>query len=134
MPANTLRLASSIAASTSSLTALALAPGGVEHHDALLGALVDGDVVGARARPGDGQQALGQRHVVHRRRAHQDALGIGRVGADRIVGLGQALFDDIGDRVEGANLLHDGVTSLMVFSNSAMKATRALTPSSGMAL
>ena len=54
----------------------------VKDHDALLGAFVDGDVVGARTRTGDGQQGVRQRHVVHVGAAHQNAVGIVYVVVD----------------------------------------------------
>ena len=49
--------------------------GGVEHHHARFAAFFHRDVVHARAGTADGQQALGQGHVVHFRAAHQNALG-----------------------------------------------------------
>ena len=49
--------------------------GGVEHHDALVGAGSQGNVVHTRPRPGNGQQILRQLHVVHIGTAHQHAVG-----------------------------------------------------------
>ena len=48
--------------------------GGVEHHDAVFRAAVDGDVVGPRPRPGDGPQLLREHIVVHGGGADQDAV------------------------------------------------------------
>ena len=68
--------------------------GGVEHHDAGFAALVHRNVVDAGARPGDGLEGIGERHIVHGGGADHDAVrvlhlaahGVGRaepVGAAR---------------------------------------------------
>ena len=49
---------------------------GVKDHNALLAAFVQGNIVHPRARPGDGQQAVGQGHIMHLGAAHQDTLGL----------------------------------------------------------
>ena len=76
----------------------------VEDHDAGVGAFVDGDVVGAGTRPGDGQQALGQGRVVHVGTAHQDSLGSSGFVVDlKLVGgqLGQTGGRDGVQRFDG---------------------------------
>jgi len=49
---------------------------GIEHHNALLRALVDGDVVYPGACAGDGLQTRGQGHVLHLLASYQDAVGL----------------------------------------------------------
>jgi hypothetical protein len=48
--------------------------GGVEHHDTVFRAAVNGDVVGAGSGPGDGPQGGGELIFVHGGGAHQDAV------------------------------------------------------------
>ena len=104
--------------------------GGVENHDAAPGALVDGDVVGTRARARDGQQAVGQVHVMHGGRANQNAVRHGLLLGNEIALGGQALMDDVGNIVERLNLIHHAFS----FSKAFITSTSFFTPSTGMAL
>ena len=47
---------------------------GVEYHDALVRAAVKRDIVDARAGPGDGQEALRERHIMHLGAADNNAF------------------------------------------------------------
>ena len=85
--------------------------GGVEHHDTLLGALVDRDVIHTGTGAGDGQQVVAQLHIVHGSRAHQNAVGGGLflghgVHISRKLGM-----DDIGNRIQRLNLEHNSNSS-----------------------
>ena len=62
--------------STSSFTALALAPGVLNTTMPCLAAFVHRDIVDACARPCNGQQAVRQLHIVHGGAAHQNAVGL----------------------------------------------------------
>ena len=75
-PGVMLRAARNMPASTSSFTALALAPGALNTGNALLRERLDRNVVGAGAGAAHGAQAVGQRQFVHVRRAHQDGVGV----------------------------------------------------------
>src|SRR5699024_2273131 len=92
--------------------------GGVENHDAALCALVDGDVVGARARARNGQQAIGQVHVVHGGGADQNAVGHGLLLGDEVALGGQALVDDVGNVVERLNFIHHAFSFSKAFITS----------------
>ena len=80
----------------------------VKDHDALLGAFVDGNVVGARTRTGDGQQAVGQRHVVHVGAAHQNAVGVVHIVVDLELAGGQLGQTHRRDGVERFDGIHTG--------------------------
>ena len=70
--------------------------GGVEHADALLGALVLGNIVGACAGSGDSEQVVAELHVVHGSGANQNRVGILHVVAAGVV-VAEALGADGGD-------------------------------------
>ena len=55
--------------------------GGVEDHDAVFRAAVDGNVVGAGAGPGNGPQGVGELVVVHGGGANQDAVLVFHIAA-----------------------------------------------------
>ena len=59
--------------------------GGVEDTDALLGADVLGDVVGAGARSGDGEQVVAECHLVHGSGTNEDRVGIGNTVSAGVV-------------------------------------------------
>ena len=82
--------------------------GGIEHHDALLGAFLDGDVVDARARPRNRQQGIREYHVVHGGAAHQDGVGGGFLGGHRVLPRGQDFVNDGRNAVQGLDFIHDG--------------------------
>ncbi len=73
-----LRAASNSPASTSSLTALALAPGALNTGMPRLLKLGDRDVVDAGAGAADGAHRVRDRHLVHVGGAHQDGVGLRR--------------------------------------------------------
>jgi len=114
---------------TSSFTELALAPGGVEDHDARLGAAVDGDVVDAGARTGDGTQRLGKLGVVHLGGAHHDAGGVGEV-LRQLVALAEGVGAHLGDGVHAADLavLHEIKPPLRAWPPWRPRPTRVLLP------
>ena len=60
----------------------------------------------------------------------QNAVGHGLLLGDEVALGGQALVDDIGDIVEGLDLIHHTFS----FSKAFMTSTSFLTPSTGMAL
>ena len=80
--------------------------GGVEHADALLGALVDRDVVHACARAGDAQQIVAEGHVMHRSGADKHAIRHRLFVGDGVLLGGQLGVDDIGNLVQRLNLEH----------------------------
>ena len=87
------------------LDGVAVGAGGVKDDDALLGVLLDGDVVDAGAAAGDGANALGQLVAVQVGGAHQDGVGL-LGGAHKLVALAKfdlAVFSDV---VDGLNLTH----------------------------
>ena len=70
--------------------------GGVEHHNALLGALVQGDIVHARPGSGHGQKLFRQGHIMHGGAAHQHRVSIRNLIVELVVLLpqGRALGGD----------------------------------------
>ena len=80
--------------------------GGVEYHDTLLGALVNGDVIHAGARPGDGQEGFGQFHIVHGGAAHENSIRGGLVVGDGVIAGGQGFMNNGRNRIERLNLEH----------------------------
>ena len=56
------------------LHAVGVGPGRVEHHDALLGAGLQGNIVYAGSGPANGKKALRKLHLMHGGAAHQDAV------------------------------------------------------------
>ena len=105
--------------------------GGVEHHHAGFRAFLQRDIIDARAGSGDGHQIFGKLHVMHGGAAHQDGLGIG-YGFGFLIVLRPEGLALGGDGIEVMDLIH--IAHLFSFSNAAMKSTRAVTPSIGMAL
>ena len=88
------------------LHGVGVGPGGVEHHNARLGALVHGDVVHPGPGPGDGPQLLREGVVVELGGAHQDGvLVLHRVSHGVGTG-GQAVQAHRGDLVHGFDVIH----------------------------
>ena len=84
----------------------------VEHDDALLGAAVRGDVVHARPRARDGQQAVAERHVVHGSAAHEYGRRLrGVVG--KLVGVGEQVGAVRGNVVQAVDVAHGSSPSLV---------------------
>ena len=81
------------------LDGVGVGAGGVEHHDARLGAAGHRDVVGARPRPGNGPQGVGERIFLHVRRADQDAVLVLFAVGNGVTGLVQ------GGQTGGGNLI-----------------------------
>ena len=82
--------------------------GAVEHHDALLGALVNGNVVGAGTCAGNGQQAFGQGNIMQVGAAHQNALCVVGLVIDlELVGR-QLCQPNRRNGVHGFNGIHNG--------------------------
>ena len=69
------------------LDGVGVGAGGVEDHDARLGAAVDGDIIGARPRPGDAAQGVGEGILVHVGGTDEDAVLILHISADGEAGL-----------------------------------------------
>ena len=87
----------------------------VEHDDAALGVLLDGDVVHAGAAAGDGADGFRQVIAVEVGRAHEDsvcAIGIG----DEVIALAELDVAILGDVVDRLNMTHYACS----FSNSVM--------------
>ena len=91
--------------------------GGVEDHDAVLGAAVDGNVVSAGTRPGDGPQGVGEDIVVHGGRAHQDTVLIFHVVAHLETALVQLVQAGGGDLVQSFDTIHNNNLESGVNSN-----------------
>ena len=92
------------------LDGIAIGARGVKDDDALLGVLLDGDVVDAGAAAGDGADALGQLVAVQVGRAHQDRVGL-LGGAYKFVAFAKLDFAVFGDVVDGFNLAHGKLLS-----------------------
>ena len=88
------------------LDAVRVGTGGVEHDDSLLSAALEGNVVDAGTCAGDGQQVVGELHIVHGCAAHQDAVGILDVAHLLIFG-GEVLETDGGNVVEAVKFIHN---------------------------
>ena len=95
------------------LDGVAVGAGRVKDDDALLGVLLDGDVVDAGATAGDGANALGQLVAVQVGRAHQDGVGL-LGGAHKFVALAKLDFAVFGDVVDGLDLAHGKLLSRFV--------------------
>lgn len=85
--------------------------GGIEDHDAGLGAAVDGNVVGAGARPGDGTQGIREDVVVHLGAAHQDAVLVLHILPHLEAALVQLIQAGGRDLVHGFDAVHMAITS-----------------------
>ena len=117
------------------LDGVGVGAGGVEHGDARLGAAVDGDIVGARARPGDGPQILREYVLVHVRRADQDAVLILHVGADGKAALVQHGQAGRGNFIQRFDAVHVWFAPSQLFLSKALiNSHNFSTPSTGMAL
>ena len=92
------------------LHAVGICPGGVEHHDALLGAGVQGNVVDSGSGSGHGQQTLRQLHLMHVGAAHQNALRLPNAVGHHVV-LGQAVCAALGNIVQAMDLFHNLLSS-----------------------
>ena len=103
---------------------------GVEDDDALFAAPVDRDIVDSRACPRDREQGFGQLHLMHRGRAHQDAVGVLHVVADAVFVAVKDVQPVGADLIERFNVVHQPFS----FSNFAISATSFSTPSTGIAL
>ncbi len=68
----------------------------IEDRNAPLREQGNGDVVGAGARPPDGQHARRDLHGMHVRRTHQDRIGAADLGA-RLVAIGRQAFEALGE-------------------------------------
>ena len=104
--------------------------GGIENRNPPPGAFVDGDIVGARACSGNGQQALRQLPFVHIGGTNQNAFRHRFFLADKIIFRAQFFVDHIGDGVQRLNFVHQTCS----FSKAFITSTSAFTPSTGMAL
>ena len=80
--------------------------GCVENANALLGALVLGDIVGACAGSGNSEQIVAELHVVHGSGANQNRIGILHVVAAGVV-VAEALGADGCDFIQGQYIVHD---------------------------
>ena len=108
--------------------------GGVEHANALLGHLVDGDVVDSCAGSRDRLDGSGDFIVVHIEAAQNDRVGGGALGGDDIV-VGAEHAGDFGaDLVEFEDLVHNAPQLECSSSNFFMNSMSFLTPSTGIAL
>ena len=103
----------------------------VEHHNALLAAFVERNVVHARAGARDGQQPRAEGHLVHGRGAHQDGLRVLHVRPADVIGA-EAGGARLGNFIQALNVVHGNHP--FSFSKFCMKATSFSTPSTGMAL
>ena len=95
--------------------------GGIEYHDARLGAAVDGDVISARARPGHGPQGIGECIVVHVRRADQNTVLVFHIGADGVAGLVQYGQPGGGNLIQCLDAIHIALSPSLFLSNARMK-------------
>ena len=95
---------------------LGVGAGGVEHHDALLRAALDGDVIHAHARAPDSQQVFAELGIMQPGRTDEKRAGILGVHIqDEVLG-GQHVQPCLGDIVHGFNYIHSGFTSSVYFT------------------
>ena len=90
------------------LDCIGVGAGGVENHDAVFAAALDGDVVGAGTGTGDGAQSTGEFISVHIGRADEDTILVFYLIVHQktaLVQLGQA---DGGDFVQSLDAVHIG--------------------------
>ena len=114
----------------------AVGTGGIEDHDALLAAPVQGDIVDAGPRPGNGQQVGVQLHLMHIGAAHQNAvrgIGVHRHVKQVLVQLSQAHRADGVQSLDGIHILNP-LCYAFSLRNFSMKSTSLSTPSAGIAL
>ena len=135
----TLRDASSSAQMTSSLTAFAFAPGGVEYNDALLRAAVDRNVVYACACACDALEVLRKLDLVQLCGADQNRIIVGEVLRAGIFRSIQIVQTDLGNLVVKLYVIHfvllcRTISYLFSAANFFMKSIRYSTPSIGIAL
>ena len=117
--------------------AAGVGPGGIEHHNALLRAAVQGNIVHPRTGSGHGQKPVGEGKILHGRAAHQQRIRVLDFFGNLIIfrPKGCALW---GYFIEIVYLKH-GRSSLFshsysLCSKSAMNSVSFFTPSMGMAL
>ena len=79
--------------------------------DALLAAPVQGDIVDAGPRPGNGQQVGVQLHLMHIGAAHQNTVRLGVILGKGVQVLGQLAQPRRRDRIEGTNNKHRSFSS-----------------------
>ena len=103
------------------LHGIGVGAGGIEYHDARLGAAVDGDVISARARPGHGPQGIGECIVVHVRRADQNTVLVFHIGADGVAGLVQYGQPGGGNLIQCLDAIHIALSPSLFLSNAWMK-------------
>ena len=119
---------------TSSLTAFAFAPGVLKTGTPILLSFGTGMLfVPAPARPTASSES-GQLHVVHLEGPQQDRLGTGDLGGHLVAIARQPVEARDGDAVQRANLERRHAAHPCRFAKSAMNATSASTPASGIAL
>jgi hypothetical protein len=106
----------------------------VENRHAELAELRDGNIVGARPCAPDGEQGLRQRHVVHLERPQQNGVRLAKLGGHFIAIARQAIEPRDGDAIQGAHFEGRHRAHPCRFAKSAMNATKASTPASGIAL
>ena len=90
----------------------------VEHADARGGALVNRDVVVARARARDGEQGARQLHLEHRGRAHDHRVGLRRFLADGEVLLREVVVDHGRNRIQRLNRVHGKIPPSFLSCNA----------------
>ena len=88
------------------LDGLGIRAGAVEDDDAALRALLDGDVVEARARSGDGKEVFTEFHAVQVCAADQHAVGVFHVRPDHAPALFQRPGAVLGNGVHGLYFKH----------------------------
>ena len=104
---------------------------GVEYHDALFAATVNGNVVHARARSRDGFEFAAELHFVHDGGTNHDAVGVLDVLTDLIIAF-ELVQTHLRDLIEQLNFhFHIPLRYALGFSaaNFFMNATSASTPS-----
>ena len=113
------------------LYGVCICAGGIESYDALLGHAIQRQVVHACACAADAQQLFGKLRGVHVCAADDDGIGIINVGSNVVFVRVEHVQIDVGDRIQGLNIIHAYLCSI---SNFFMNSASARTPSMGMAL
>ena len=124
---------------------IGIGAGRVKDDDALLGAAVNGNVVGSCACAGNGQQAVRQGCLQHIGAAHQNAVGVVHVVVNLELVGGQFGQTDRGNGVERFDRIHrcsslsyfvcaSAVFQLLALRNFSIKTTSSSMALAGMAL
>ena len=100
---------------------------GVEHHDALLGAAVERDIVHTCARTCDALEVLGELHVVQLGRTHENRVVILKILRAGVLGRVEIVQADLGNFIVKLYVVHRKHYSFLSCDDTAQGATAGVT-------